>query len=114
MIYTRETGPEVTYKGVWQPQKDQTLRVMFNQRMGLPTNESIPFRWKDNTLTADYRELQAGKAYFDKPLVLTTNDGSSREPATDNGLDRNSIGSSHYCATSGTGGPCRGEQFRTE
>lgn len=65
--------------------KDQTLRVMFNQRMGLPTNESIPFRWKDNTLTADYRELQAGKAYFDKPLVLTTNDGSSREPATDNG-----------------------------
>ncbi len=85
MIYTRETGPEVTYEGVWQPQKDQTLRVMFNQRMGLPTNESIPFRWKDNTLTADYRELQAGKAYFDKPLVLTTNDGSSREPATDNG-----------------------------
>ncbi|MFB0975191.1 MAG: hypothetical protein QMB71_03620 [Tolumonas sp.] len=85
MIYTRETGPEVTYEGVWQPQKGQTLRVMYNQRMGLPTIESIPFRWKDNTLTADYRELQAGKAYFDKPLVLTTQGSSTGESPIDTG-----------------------------
>ena len=83
MTYTRETGPEVTYEGVWQQQQDQTIRVMFNQRMGLATNESISFRWKDNTLTAEYRELQAGKAYFDKPLVLTTQGGSTGEPAMD-------------------------------
>ncbi len=83
MIHTRETGPEVIYDGAWQPQNDQTIRVMFNQRMGLPINESITFHWKDNTLTADYRELEAGKAYFDKPLVLTTKDGSENTVTTD-------------------------------
>jgi uncharacterized membrane protein len=72
LVYTREVGPEVTYDGVWQPQKDQTIRVMFNQRMGMDTNESIPFHWNGDTLSADYRELDAGKAYFDKPLVLKT------------------------------------------
>ena len=70
LVYTREIGPEVTYDGVWQPEKDQTIRVMFNQRMGMDTNESIPFHWNGDTLSADYRELDAGKAYFDKPLVL--------------------------------------------
>ena len=70
LVYTREVGPEVTYDGVWQPQQDQTIRVMFNQRMGMDTNESIPFHWNGDTLSADYRELDAGKAYFDKPLVL--------------------------------------------
>ena len=76
MVYTRETGPEVTYDGVWQSLKDKTVRVMFNQRMGLPTNEAIPFHWNNNTLTAEYRDLQAGKAYFDKPLVLKNAAGS--------------------------------------
>ncbi len=83
MIHTRETGPEVTYEGVWQRQQDQTIRVMFNQRMGLPINESITFHWKANSLIADYRELEAGKAYFDKPLVLTTTNGSENTVATD-------------------------------
>lgn len=70
LIYTREVGPEVTYDGIWQPQQDQTIRVMFNQRMGMDTNESIPFHWNNDTLSADYRELDAGKAYFDNPLIL--------------------------------------------
>ncbi len=74
MVYKRDIGPEVTYDGVWLVSKDQSLRVMFNKRMGLDTSEAIPFVWKDKTLTAEYRELSAGKAYFMQPMVLTASE----------------------------------------
>jgi uncharacterized membrane protein len=89
LVYHREVGPEVTYEGVWQTSSAQTVMVMFNKRMGLDTNESIPFHWQGDTLSADYRELDAGKAYFDKPLVLKTtlsgDTGAIATPATDVG-----------------------------
>jgi putative lipoprotein len=72
LVYHRDVGPEVTYEGVWQAAQADTVVVMFNKRMGLDTNESIPFHWQGDKLSADYRELDAGKAYFDKPLVLKT------------------------------------------
>lgn len=79
MNYKRDIGPEVSYVGVWQSSKNDSIRVMFNKRMGLDTSETIPFSWQEKTLRAEYRELSAGKAYFMTPLVLTASDN-----ATDN------------------------------
>ncbi len=81
MNYKRDIGPEVNYIGVWQSSKTDTIRVMFNKRMGLDTSETIPFTWQDKTLRAEYRELSAGKAYFTTPLVLTTSE-TADSPST--------------------------------
>lgn len=70
MVMKRDTGPSADYDGVWQI-KDRTVNVMFNKRLGLPTDETYVFDWTDaQTLTSNYRELAGGKAYFAKPLVL--------------------------------------------
>ncbi len=82
MNYKRDIGPEVNYVGVWQSAKNDTIRVMFNKRMGLDTSETIPFTWQDKTLHAEYRELSAGKAYFTTPLVLTASDATADSTTT--------------------------------
>jgi uncharacterized membrane protein len=84
MLYKNSKGPDVNYRGIWQRQ-NQNLTVIFNKRLGLPTDESIPFTVQTDQLKADYREFAAGRAYFDKPLVLKTNqtpDASANTAAT--------------------------------
>lgn len=71
MLYKNAKGPDVNYRGIWQRQ-NQNLTVIFNKRLGLPTDESIPFTVANDQLTAAYREFAAGRAYFDKPLVMKT------------------------------------------
>lgn len=80
MEMKRDTGPSADYDGVWQV-KDKIISVMFNQRLGLPTDETYVFEWTDaQTLTANYRELAGGKAYFAKPLVLKA-DANAVDPS---------------------------------
>lgn len=71
MLYKNAKGPDVNYRGIWQRQ-NQNLTVIFNKRLGLPTDENIPFTVENEQLKADYREFAAGRAYFDKPLVMKT------------------------------------------
>ncbi|MBP8065817.1 MAG: hypothetical protein KAY36_06265 [Aeromonadaceae bacterium] len=67
--YYRDSGPQITYQGAWE-YTEQGIILLFNARNGRAASESIPLQRQGESLSADYRLLNGGKAYFDEPLVL--------------------------------------------
>ena len=67
--YYRDSGPQITYPGAWE-YTEQAIILLFNARNGRAASESIPLQRQGESLSADYRLLNGGKAYFDEPLVL--------------------------------------------
>ena len=69
LTYYRDTGPKVTYTGVWQPRANG-LDLLLNQRNDWGTREAYPFTRQGDTLTASYQLINGAKAYLDEPLKL--------------------------------------------
>lgn len=63
--YYRDSGPQITYQGARGVHVEQGIILLFNARNGRAASESIPLQRHGETLSADYRLLNGGKAYFD-------------------------------------------------